>query len=187
MLPPSSDATEAGRKPLALTRRREVRSRRIWSNSARDAFPFAVTMLQLALNIWLAATWNERSLPELASLWLVCTFLFWYNPIIATHNFLHTPWFASAVANNVYAAINSINLGLPQILYRFHHLNHHRYENDRTGTDGRTRDHSSTYAHGRSGAHERVALYGAVSLFRRGTAEAYYAVLRKGQRRQLDF
>ena len=160
---------------------------RIWKYSARDAVPVAITALQLSLNVWLAATWNERSVPQLFLLWPLCALLFWYNPIVATHNVLHTPWFASATANSVYAALNSVNLGLPQILYRFHHLNHHRHENDRPVTDGRTRDHSSTYAYGRHGRHEHVVSYCALGLFRRGTTEAYRQVIRKGYSRQFSF
>ena len=159
----------------------------IWKYSPRDGILFAVTVAQMALNLWLAAWWNERTVPELALLWPVALLLFWYNPIVATHNFLHTPWFASGTINRVYAALNSINLGLPQILYRFHHLNHHRYENDRPGQDGRTRDHSSTYAFGKNGQHENVIAYCALGLFRRGTGEAYRETTRKGYGRQLSF
>jgi len=160
---------------------------RIWKYSRLDAVPLVVTAAQMSLNIWLATTWNDRTVPQLLLLWPATLFLFWYNPIVATHNFLHTPWFAHPLANNVYAAINSINLGLPQILYRFHHLNHHRFENDRPGKDGRTRDHSSTYAYGKDGNHENVIAYCTLGLFRRGTTEAYREARRKGYWKQLCF
>lgn len=157
----------------------------IWAHSSRDAVPCALTALQLGGNLWLAATFEERTLPELLVLAPAFVFLFWYNPIIAIHNFLHTPWFRSGALNRAYAALNSINLGLPQILYRHHHLNHHRYENDRRGPDGRTRDHSSTFAFGRGGRHEGAVAYSALGLFRRGTNEAWREALRKGEGRQL--
>ncbi len=160
---------------------------RIWKYSRLDAFPLVVTAIQMSLNIWLATTWDERTVSQLLLLWPAALFLFWYNSIVATHNFLHTPWFVHPLANSVYAAINSINLGLPQILYRFHHLNHHRYENDRPGEDGRTRDRSSTYTYGRDGNHENVIAYCTLGLFRRGTTEAYREVTRKGHWKQLCF
>jgi fatty acid desaturase len=156
----------------------------VWRHSRRDALPCLVTLAQLALNLWIAATWSERSLVQLLLLWLPALFLSWYNPVVATHNFLHTPWFAPAWANRAYAALNSVNLGLPHALYRYHHLNHHRYENDRRGPDGRTRDRSSTFAHGRGSDHEPVVLYCALGLFRGGTAAAYRDVVRKGEGRQ---
>jgi fatty acid desaturase len=160
---------------------------RIWKYSSRDGVPLVVTAAQLSLNIWLAATWSERTVPQLLFLWPISLMMFWYNPIVATHNFLHTPWFVSETANRVYAALNSINLGLPQILYRFHHMNHHRYENDRCGEAGRTRDYSSTYAYGKNGEHENIATYCALGLFRRGTAEAYREAMRKGYWKQFRF
>ena len=155
--------------------------------SRRDLFPLLITAVQMSLNIWLAATWHERSLPQLFLLWPVSLLLFWYNPIVATHNFLHTPWFKHELMNGIYAAINSINLGLPQTLYRFHHLNHHRYENDRRGENGLTKDHSSTFAFGKDGRHENVIAYSGLGLFRRGTTEAYREARRKGQSKQLYF
>ena len=152
----------------------------IWKHSQRDAFPTLVTLVQLSLNVWIAATWSDRTLLQLALLWPAALFLFWYNPVVATHNFLHTPWFTARWANRAYAAFNSVNLGLPQVLYRYHHLNHHRYENDRRGPDGEPKDHSSTFAYGRDGRHEPVTPYCALGLFRRGTGGAYREAMRKG-------
>jgi len=157
----------------------------IWKHSRRDAFPLLVTLVQLSLNIWIAATWGDRTIFQLVLLWPAALFLFWYNTGVATHNFLHTPWFAAGCANRTYGAINSVNLGLPQILYRYHHLNHHRYENDRPGPDGRTQDHSSTFAFGKTGGHEAALSYCARGLFRGGTFAAYREAIRKGDGGQL--
>lgn len=153
----------------------------LWKYSKRDAVPFSVTLVQMSLNIWIAATWNERTVLQLSFLWPVSLLLFWYNPVVATHNFLHTPWFTHEFLNRFYPAVNSINLGLPQVLYRFHHLSHHRYENDRRGADGLTRDPSSTYAYGKGEKHENAITYAALGLFRRGTAAAYREVKRRGK------
>jgi len=143
-----------------------------WQHSPLDMIPVAVTLTQLVLNFWLAATWSDRSLTEVLLLAPLCVMLLWYNVAVAIHNFIHTPWFTTKTANRVYGALNSINLGLPQILYRIHHFNHHRYENDRRGAGGLTRDYSSTFAHGRNGRQEHVITYCALGLFRHGTAAA---------------
>jgi fatty acid desaturase len=150
-----------------------------------DAVPASITLAQLALTLWIAATWAARSAPELLALFPLSVFLAWYNPIIATHNFLHTPFFRHDGLNRAFAALNSINLGLPQILYRFHHLNHHAHNNDRRGSTGRTRDHGSTYAYGQDGRHEHVVAYCALALLRPGTTQAWKMAQRKGHGRQL--
>ncbi len=159
----------------------------IWKYSWLDSFPLLVTAAQISGNVWLAATWNERSPLQLLLLWPIFLLLFWYNPAIATHNFLHTPWFKFFFIDPPSAEIYTVNLGLPQTLYRFHHLNHHRYGNDTRGKNSLTRDHSSTYAFGKNGKHENVIAYCALGLFRRGTTEAVRAALRKGKWKQLCF
>lgn len=157
----------------------------LWRRSRRDAVLLAVSAAQLGLNAWLAATWAERGWLDLLWLWPAGALLFWYNAVVVTHNFIHTPWFTSEAANRVYAALDSINLGVALTLCRYHHLNHHRYGNDRPGADGRTRDHSSTYRFGKGGAPEGALSYGLRGLFRSGTAEAWREAARTGQRGRL--
>lgn len=157
----------------------------MFKHSRLDAVPAAITVLQAVLTFTVAAHWSGWSTVTLAVLFPISVLLAWYNPIIATHNFLHTPFFRSPLVNRAYAALNSANLGLPQTLYRFHHLNHHAHTNDRPGPDGRTRDLGSTFAHGRDGRHEHVLAYCALALFRPGTSEAWTTARRKGHGGQL--
>ncbi|MDP7035025.1 MAG: fatty acid desaturase [Planctomycetota bacterium] len=159
----------------------------IWRYSWKDSVPLAITGIQLFGNFWLAATWEQRSLLEIFLLWPIFLGLFWYNPIISTHNFLHTPFFRWNSWNSLYRAINSINLGLPQILYRYHHLNHHRHNNDPVDLSGQTQDNSSTFAYGREGKHESVIPYSALGLFRPSTTQAYLEAQKKGQLPQFFF
>lgn len=157
----------------------------MFKHSRLDAVPATATVLQAILTFTVAAHWSGWSAATLAGLFPISVLLAWYNPIIATHNFLHTPFFRSPVANRAYAAFNSVNLGLPQVLYRFHHLNHHAHTNDRPGPDGRTRDLGSTFAHGRGGRHEHVLAYCTLALFRPGTSAAWKTACRKGHGAQL--
>ncbi len=91
-----------------------------------------------------SAPWGVSLLLGLASVFLTCT-----NYQCVAHNFIHNPFFASARLNRAFSVFNSLLLGGPQTLYRFHHLHHHRYNNDapdpRTGT---TKDMSSTWRYG---------------------------------------
>jgi len=157
----------------------------LWRHSPRDTILLVVSIVQLGLNVWLAATWDERSWLDLLWLWPGGVLLFWYNAVVATHNFVHTPWFRSEVANRIYAAVDSINLGVPLTFCRFHHLNHHRHGNDRRDAAGRTQDHSSTYRFGRDGAPEGAFTYGLLGLFRSGTVEAWREAVRSGQKARL--
>lgn len=98
--------------------------------------------------------------------------LFYFNPIVITHNFLHTPFFKSSFINKVFPILNSMNLGLPQILYKYHHLNHHRHNNS-------MEDPSSTYLFGKNNLQEHWISYCAFSLLRDGTQKAWKQTLQK--------
>ena len=67
-----------------------------------------------------------------------------------------------------------MNLGLPQILYKYHHLNHHRHNNS-------MEDPSSTYLFGKSGMQEHWISYSAFSLFRDGTKQAWIQSIQKNE------
>lgn len=144
-----------------------------------DSFPVAITLFQLLLNFWLAATWESRTFLHTLLLYPPCLLLFWYNALVATHNFVHTPWFKSKLLNNLYAIVNSANLGSPLTHYRSIHFNHHRYGNDRQDHQGRTQDHSSTFAYGEKGQSEHVIKYCALAIVRDDMTETFRQANRK--------
>jgi hypothetical protein len=49
----------------------------------------------------------------------------WWNSNTIAHNFIHRPFFRRRLANEVFAACLSLLLGIPQALWREHHLAHH--------------------------------------------------------------
>lgn len=159
----------------------------IWKYSWRDSVPLAITLFQLAFNFWLAATWGHRTLSENLLFAPLCLFLFWYNGLVASHNFVHTPWFKSDFLNRVYMALNSLNIGLPQVYYRHEHLLHHRYGNDRLRSDGKTQDPTSLFAYGENGQPEHVISYCFMGPFRANLLESFRIIKRKGQTLQLYF
>ena len=156
---------------------------RVWRYSRRDVALVGIAALQLvATTAWafafhrLSVTWNLVA-------FVVMTYVFYFNPIVVTHNFLHTPFFRRRWANRAFAIANSGNLFLPQVLYKYHHLIHHQYANDPV-RNGTTLDPSSTYRYGRDGRQEGFVRYSALSLFRDGTGNAYREAMRHGQRAQ---
>jgi fatty acid desaturase len=134
--------------------------------SVWDSLLLAITFFQLGLNIWLAITWDSRPLVQNLVFYPLGLFLFWYNGLVATHNFVHTPWFSSKALNNLYAAFNSSNLLSPITHYRDIHFNHHQYGDDRQDQQGQTQDHSSTFAYGKNGQREHVISYCGLAILR---------------------
>ena len=133
---------------------------RIWKNSARDAILLAVSVLHFAAIVVALLTWHLTSLPVKILDVVVLTGLTAYNVIVISHLFTHVPWFADERLNAIVSVLNSVNIGQSVQAYRLTHVrNHHRYTNDRRGSDGTTRDRSSTYRRGRDGNHEAVLAY----------------------------
>lgn len=157
----------------------------IWKYSWRDSVPLSITLFQLALNFWLAATWEHRTLSQNLLFTPLCLFLFWYNGLVASHNFVHTPWFKAGFLNRVYMVLNSLNLGLPQVYYRHEHLVHHRYVNDRQDSTGQTQDPTSLFAYGKNGQPENLISYCFLGPFRVSFWDSFRTIKRKGEATQL--
>jgi fatty acid desaturase len=157
----------------------------LFKHSRWDAVLFLMTFFQLPLNFWLASTWDARSLSQNLYFYPLCLFLFWYNALIATHNFVHTPWFSSTWLNRAYAMCNSGNLLTPIIHYRYLHFNHHKYGNDRRDQFGYTQDGSSTFAHGRNGWSEPVLNYCGLAILRDDMSETFQQVRKHRESLQL--
>lgn len=122
--------------------------------------------------LWWAKNFESFSNFQNAGIFILELWFFYFNPIVITHNFLHTPFFRSKSLNLMFSTLNSMNLGLPQILYKYHHLNHHRHNNS-------NEDPSSTWLFGKDGKQEHWIPYCAFSLFRDGTQVAWKQVLQK--------
>ena len=154
---------------------------RLWRHSFWDSILFSIAVAQFfAFTAWAyffdqMPWWLHGALVPPAAL------LFYYNPIVITHNFLHTPFFQSQGLNRLFSLLNSGNLFIPQSIYKYHHLVHHRYNNDPIENET-TQDPSSTWRFGKDGQQEHVIPYCALSLFRDGTQFAYAELCRQGAR-----
>lgn len=140
----------------------------IFAHSAKDGWLVGLAVLQgvilTAAVVSLGrAGWPVSLLLAAVSVFLICT-----NYQCVAHNFLHNAFFRSSTPNRVFSVLNTLLIGVPQSLYKVHHLHHHKYNNDacdlQTGT---TRDMTSTYRYARQqGQEEGFLSYSLLGFFR---------------------
>ncbi len=95
--------------PIALV----ARSRGVLRYSLWDSVLITLSGVYAAWVLW------APSIP------LIAVGLWWTANTVA-HNFIHTPFFRSRLANRVFALYLSALMGFPQGLWRDRHLRHHR-------------------------------------------------------------
>lgn len=133
---------------------------KIWKNTPKDSILVGISLTQFAVTPILAITWDSASLPIRIAGGVLLTLMTTYNIIVISHLFTHVPWFVSDRLNAVVSVVNSVNIGQSVQAYQLTHVrNHHRFNNDRQGPDGTTRDASSTYRKGKNGQHEPLLSY----------------------------
>lgn len=154
---------------------------KVWKNSPLDAVMLGLSVAQAVVTLRLAAGWEHASALERVGGFALLVFMMTYNIIIISHLFTHTPWFESRRLNALVSVLNSLNIGQSVQAYQLTHVrNHHRYNNDRKGPDGHTRDRSSTFEDGQGGEHDSVWHYAFAGAFQTllGTARNVLAVWR---------
>lgn len=104
---------------------------------------------------------------EIVFLFVANVFLMGTNYQCIAHNFIHLPFFKNNTFNKVFSVLNSLGLGLPQSMYRVHHLNHHRH-NNRPDVD-----ESSTLRYGKNGREENIFKYSIMGIFRTDMGDLY--------------
>lgn len=115
---------------------------RVLAHSRLDALLIALSAVETGLVLGAGARFDSLSWAALAGLAAVKVFLNCTNYQCVAHHFIHNPFFRAAAANRVFAVLNTLALGIPQSLYKVHHLNHHRYGSD---PGGAAKDFSSIY------------------------------------------
>lgn len=161
--------------------------RRIFTHSGMDAVLVAVALLQLGLTAFVVAEFPALGATTLVGLGAALVFLTCTNYQCIAHNHIHNPFFRSARLNALFSALNSLGLGMPATIYRFHHLNHHRFNNDLPdAATGDTRDRSSTYRYaGRGGAAEGLLAYSVLGVFRTDLGVLHADAKKKGLARHV--
>lgn len=92
---------------------------------------------------------------------LLCT-----NYQCISHNFIHNEFFKWPLLNIVFSIFNSIALGMPQSVYKAHHINHHAHNNDGWNEGIRPGDRSSLFLYGKNHKQESLLRYTFLSYFR---------------------
>ena len=147
---------------------------KIWKYSKRDALMLLLSITQFVLTLLLAITWERSSIPVRAGGFVLLVAMSVYNIIVISHLFTHAAWFNSQWLNRLVSMFNSVNIGQSVQLYQLTHVrNHHRYNNDRKGPDGTTKDKSSTYRDGTGGEHVGLFRYAFL-----GAAETLLSLVR---------
>ena len=98
----------------------------MFAHSKWDAVLVLVCLLQLGLTGYAVWAFPLLEWPALVGLGAALVFLTCTNYQCVAHNQIHNPFFTSKLLNRLFTALNSLALGMPGTLYRFHHLNHHR-------------------------------------------------------------
>ncbi len=125
--------------------------------------------------------WADLSFVSLFLLISLQVYLLGLNYQCIAHNFIHNPFFKSEFLNSSFSILNSLCLGVPQSLYRIHHLNHHRYNNHPE------KDESSTFRHGKQGKEENIFRYSLLGLLRTDLVSLYRTASKKSFLVHLEF
>jgi fatty acid desaturase len=154
----------------------------IFRYSRLDAILVAISVSHVAAML-AVMFWSDRiDAPLLIAAGLGFVFLCCTNYQCVAHNFIHNPFFSREPLNHVFSILNSLSLGMPQTLYRFHHLNHHKYNSDYQDPEtGETRDYSSIYRFSRSsGQAEGVWTYSLLGPFRVDLGQLFAIAKQRG-------
>jgi fatty acid desaturase len=133
---------------------------KIWKYSPRDAFMLLLSIAQFVLTLSFAISWERLSTLVRAGGFVLLVAMTVYNIIVISHLFTHAAWFNSPLLNRLVSMFNSMNIGQSVQEYQLTHVrNHHRYNNDQLGPDGKTKDASSTFRDGTGGEHVGIFRY----------------------------
>ncbi len=118
----------------------------VFRQTALDGLLVVLSLLTIAGLVAAAWFFDRLGGAALAVLALGFVALACTNYQCIAHNFIHNRFFRAEALNHAFSVLNTLALGMPQTLYRLHHLNHHRYSNDyRDPLTGETGDFSSLY------------------------------------------
>ena len=154
---------------------------KIWKYSRLDAAMLGLSVAQFILMLLMALNWGKLSVAGWITSFILLVIMTVYNIIVVSHLFTHTHWFNSPLLNRLVSMLNSVNIGQSVQVYQLTHVrNHHRYNNDQKGPDGKTKDSSSTFRDALGSDHVSAlhyAIFGAMDTFGR-IGRALFSVTR---------
>jgi fatty acid desaturase len=124
----------------------------VFRHTALDGVLVLLTLIHVAAVIATAEAFAHLGGGALVALAVFFIAMVCTNYQCIAHNFLHNRFFRAEPLNHAFSVLNTLALGMPQTLYRMHHLNHHRYNSDyRDPVTGETGDFSSLYRFSKHG------------------------------------
>lgn len=159
----------------------------IFAHSLRDGMLVLLSFVTIAAFVVLAVVWQTLTLPVMLLSGPVMIFLICTNYQCIAHNFLHNPFFKSRRMNALFSVVNSISLGMSQTLYKYHHLNHHRFSNDyKDPQTGRAKDRSSTFGYSKyPDREESIVSYALLGVLRTDVVSLYREAKEKKRHRMV--
>ncbi len=141
---------------------------KLFAHSTKDIYLIILALFEVALLVYSSVSYGHLPSSMTLGCGAVLVFLICTNFQCTAHNFLHNPFFISNRLNHVFSIINTLGIGVPQSLYRVHHLHHHKYNNDaKDPVTGTTKDRTSTYRYARKpGQEEHIISYAFLGFFR---------------------
>jgi len=140
---------------------------KLFAHTWKDGILVVLAAVQVGLLVAGVATATEMPLGASMVFRLAVVFLMCTNYQCVAHNAIHNPFFSSDLLNRLFSVLNSLCIGVPQSLYRVHHLHHHKYNNDaKDPVTGTTKDVTSTFRYGRGDSEEPIVPYAAMGFFR---------------------
>ncbi|WP_242923350.1 fatty acid desaturase [Caulobacter sp. CCUG 60055] len=142
-----------------VTRPRRTKDRFLFRYSYWDAIPAALVFIQLGLMLAFFIAWPQLSWP--ARIGCACLYAasIGWNLDSVSHNFIHNPFFKSRLLNRITEFALTLELGVPQTMYKYVHMRHHAGNSDRKAADGTTIDPISLYRYGADGKAEPMLSY----------------------------
>jgi fatty acid desaturase len=120
------------------------------------------------------------TLIQIAALILINTLLIGTNYQCVAHNFIHNPFFKSQELNSLFSVLNTICIGVPESIYRIHHMEHHRHNNHPE------KDETSTLKYGKNGLEENIFLYSTLGVLRTDLVGLYKTAVKQSNLVKLE-
>src|SRR5207237_6410756 len=143
---------------FVFAERRQTDSR-IFAHTRWDAIPVVAALLHCAY--FFGMFYLFPRLP----VWVMLILGFIYSVSISwningiSHNFIHNPYFRSAMLNRLFSIVESVTVCFGQVFYECIHMQHHKGNADRPDEHGESVDWISIYKHGHEGEGEGAFKY----------------------------
>ena len=159
----------------------------MFRNNNKDVLLILILAIQIFVWHEIKYFYNSADYTIMMFFCFLQIFLIGTNYQCVSHNFIHNPFFKLKILNKLFSLINSIGILFSQTLYKYHHLNHHRFNNDRGENDIKPKDLSSIYYHSKTTKPESFLSYALLSPFRSPIHIFYRQALTQKQHNQSIF